>query len=78
MCDCIEQAAQELEGTNTVLDIPFRINLKTGQQLPPRLQIATCKRDSKRREKAAFILATYCPFCGEKYETQTEEAAPLT
>lgn len=68
MCNCIQAINTALEVTNTMLDIPMMISLKTGQSKAPRMMIATCKRDSKRREKPMCMPASYCPCCGEKYK----------
>jgi hypothetical protein len=81
MCDCISLIQEELEGngSNTMLDIPFTISIKTGKAKPPRVMVATCKRDSKKRGAAMKLLATHCPFCGIPYEeavTAVEEPRP--
>jgi hypothetical protein len=69
-CDCIKRIQEALrndKASNTQLDIGIRINLQTGEELPYRVKIATCKKDSKNRQKALFFSAVFCPFCGEKY-----------
>jgi hypothetical protein len=70
MCDCIKRIQDSLQkdtASNTLLDIGIRINLQTGEELPNRAKIATCKKESKNRQKALYFTATFCPFCGEKY-----------
>jgi hypothetical protein len=70
MCNCIDLANQQLKmmNVNTILDIPFEINMKTGQMLPPRTMVSTTKDDlTKKRGRPYSIMSTYCPFCGEKY-----------
>lgn len=67
VCDCIKKINEELkEIPNTMLDTPI-----IG---PQRTFVATCKRDDKVRGKPKYIFATYCPFCGIKYEEPTNEA----
>lgn len=68
MCNCIALVEKSLQTTNTILDIPITFNY--GQFSANRLTIATLKRDSKKREKASRIFASYCPFCGKKYRLQ--------
>ena len=71
MCDCIRLLSEALASSNTDLDIPIQINLKTGKTLPAQMLIATRKRDPKRREKAALLPANFCPTCGAKYPEET-------
>jgi hypothetical protein len=73
MCDCIDKINEALEkqGTNTMLDIPIMLN-RTGSDnvlaSAKRVKIMTCKRDSSNRKKPMQMFASYCPFCGEKYD----------
>ncbi len=71
MCDCISQVQAKLEetGKNTKLDIPITFSL-TGKLGADRVTVATCKRDNKKREKPLPVFASYCPFCGERYESE--------
>lgn len=59
MCDCIKT-------TNALLaDHNARITLSMiGDQHP---FILTEKVNEKQRGKAPLLMASYCPFCGEKY-----------
>jgi len=70
MCNCIEENDKALEdlNRNTKLDIPFRFSQTNGTMKANRVKIATCKIDEKNRQKPITLLASYCPFCGEKYE----------
>ena len=72
MCDCIELTNKELKKYNTRLIIPILWN---SQGLKPveKVVCATEKDDIKNKRKAVNIFATYCPFCGEKYEKESEE-----
>lgn len=62
MCDCISKIDGHLKekAPNTMLVL--------NMLGPQRAVISTCKRDDKKREKPAYMMATYCPFCGDKYE----------
>lgn len=69
-CRCIQQCNAELAriNSNTRIDVPFQFDFKTGKPLPPRMFVAVCKADEKRRTKPTPIAAAYCPVCGRKYE----------
>lgn len=61
MCNCIERFHEELEAKGTTL-------VTTLLSQPPRVVLATYYSGPKKRgAKAAIVLASYCPFCGEKY-----------
>lgn len=67
MCDCIKCIDEQLAARNARL--PVGINFSTGEcDLILRLD----KIDSRKKIGSAFIVATHCPFCGEK--TATKEA----
>jgi hypothetical protein len=65
MCDCIKKINAGLaasEFPNTLVEYPL-----FGPQVT---FVVTCKRSDRAREKPKRMLATYCPFCGEKYNTR--------
>lgn len=68
MCDCISRIDAKLatDAPNTMLVL----NLLG----PTRAVVATCKRQEKKREKAAYVMASYCPFCGEQYPERSKSA----
>lgn len=61
MCNCIETTDALLKDQNAGL--VFTIFGK-----PPRVVIETRKIDSTKRGRPPAMLASFCPFCGEKYE----------
>ncbi len=68
MCDCMSNIDKHLKAQEPANNTMLVFNLLG----PARAVIATCKRDEKKRQKAAYMLATYCPFCGERYETEAK------
>ena len=72
MCDCIELTNKELKKYNTRLVIQILFNMQ-GLSPVEKVVCATEKDDPRNRRKPAKIFATYCPFCGEKYEKESEE-----
>ncbi len=68
MCDCVRTTDEALEkrGSNGRIIV----NLFG----PPRCTIGLYKRNEKLRGAAGklpVLMASYCPFCGEKYAEQT-------
>jgi hypothetical protein len=67
MCDCYKKVNLELAKQNTRLTPTVMWN-KNG--FDTRIAIATEKINSHVREGPVRLTAAYCPFCGEKQETQ--------
>lgn len=62
MCDCIKQVNEELAKSqypNTMVEPPLFGT--------PVAFVVTCKRDENVRAKPKVMMASHCPFCGEKY-----------
>ena len=62
MCGCIQRIDAELKaaGHNTMLN--------TTLFGTPKAVVATVQRETGRgKKKAHLMLASYCPFCGERY-----------
>ena len=73
MCDCIAQMNEGLMEHNTELEIPIMTSKasETAYNLSAstRVVIATEKIESRKRTGPVKLFANFCPFCGEKYDT---------
>lgn len=71
MCNCIDRVNSELkeQAPNTMLLVPMMLRRGT-----TRLFVETTKRDDKKRGKPTRMFATFCPFCGVKYEKEASDA----
>ena len=77
-CQCLDQLNKLLEkDTNTRIQESIWINMRNGSSRTT-ATIATAKRDPKSRVKPRSFQATFCPFCGERYVSETEEADQVT
>jgi len=61
-CKCVDKVLKELEKNNEQLVLAFTMK---GQAFPV---IETMKIDVKKRTRRKMLVATFCPFCGKKYE----------
>lgn len=59
-CACISDVSNMLRERNAALVTTMFAN-------PERVVMSTYKIDSKKRGKTPSMIATYCPFCGERY-----------
>lgn len=67
MCDCIDQMNAKIADINGIIVSTY--------SEPSRPIIETMKLDATKRKKKAFsVLASFCPFCGEKYEDSSSTA----
>ncbi len=72
MCDCLELTNKTLadQGFNTFVDHTLPFFGGVAQAV-----LHTSKIDENKRGKPMTMIASYCPFCGEKYP---KEVAPST
>lgn len=77
MCNCIREINSKLtkSGINAELDVPFIVDPITKDIRAEIVTISTCKRDESKRGKSVTVtvFASYCPFCGERYEQDANE-----
>lgn len=64
MCNCIALTDKGLAEHGARLDLATMIN-KEGR-VRRDIQIKTKRLDSKKRTNVPFMVATFCPFCGEE------------
>lgn len=70
MCNCIDVVNAKLAAHNTRITEPLFVFLKPGEKSVRRVFVETDRIESGRgKPKAQAMFASYCPFCGERYET---------
>ena len=65
MCDCIGNVDKFLSNVNTEVVV----NMSDEK----RVKLATQRVNRSRRKGPVSLYATYCPFCGQKYEIELED-----
>lgn len=73
---CFKLLNDVLKGENTQLKFVHTVNLKNGAVML-KLPVWTEKIDSKVHKPVKPVLASCCPFCGEKLEKVKEETFTL-
>lgn len=69
-CDCITTVDAMLAERNTRIMLPIML----GRDQTPRPMIVTEQIESGRgKKKAVGMFATFCPFCGVRYEPAPAE-----
>lgn len=75
MCDCITEIDKKLADDGLRLEVAF---LFSGNSLCTRTYSRLLRKDNGRPEtrsgRRSMFAATYCPFCGVKYEDEAEAA----
>lgn len=66
MCDCLKTFNEGLEKHNGRVATGFQITETLGVRM--RVLVATEKIDKTKRKPVPAVLASHCPFCGEKFE----------
>lgn len=70
MCTCVKQVNELLGDQNSmVVTAIYLFNPERSGQV----YVETRKINPQKRGKAARLLASYCPFCGEKYPAAKTE-----
>lgn len=64
MCKCVDIANRALREKNTQIE-PI---ISLGSKLECSIGIRTSKVDKSKRGSAVVVMATFCPFCGQKLE----------
>lgn len=67
MCDCVKNINEKLIEHNTRISMSFTIT-RDLSTMGSALTVPTEKIDKKNRKKPMTMIASYCPFCGKKWE----------
>lgn len=72
-CDCIKQMDAKLAPHNTRLAVTFGFSRATGKSVTlPTILVE--KVESRKRGSEALAIASFCPFCGERYDAPATNA----
>lgn len=72
MCNCIERVDEMLKEKNACLVATISLG-----NYPSRVGLMIEKYDPKKRGRLPSMVATFCPFCGAKYQA-VEQGVQLT
>ena len=73
MCNCITEIQTYLAEHNTQVDVCIGIRENAFKFLG--VYLKTHKIDTHKRGQPKHVVASYCPFCGEKYEEAPDAEA---
>lgn len=65
MCDCMKQLNEHFAQTG--LQLAQTLTLKDGLLPNARIELEMIDQKGRKRSVKPDVLASYCPFCGEKY-----------
>ena len=72
MCNCLEKANERFKNEHNIrVCSTFPFNPTNGEDNDSRAVLKT-ERTDRKRGKAAIVVATFCPFCGKRYDSDRE------
>ncbi len=70
-CNCVEEVNQRIKDKNVRIGVG--LTLIENKRLSVVVLVAAEKIDKKKRGRVPSLIATYCPFCGKKWEEDKGE-----
>lgn len=70
MCDCRDAVNERLAFSNAKIGMGLLFGEGRLEAAPPMIVLE--KIDDRKRGKLPHLVATCCPFCGERFSTETE------
>jgi len=67
MCECVKKIDEQLKSKNLRIGMAMSTTPDMSR-ITARLLVATEKIDKKIRKPVPFVVASFCPFCGLKWE----------
>lgn len=67
-CNCIALVNKALEEFNTCVHQELQFNFTTHESGLSGCIVKTSKINDDKRKPARTVMATYCPFCGKKWQ----------
>jgi len=69
MCECVKKLDEQLVEHNGRIAMALTMS-KDMSRMGERLLVATEKIDTKKRKPIPKLMATFCPFCGDKWPAE--------